>query len=414
MTEHFDVLVIGAGLSGICAAYYLQTKASSRRFAVLEARDNIGGTWDLFRYPGIRSDSDMYTLGYSFHPWKSPKSIADGDTILEYLQDTVETYGLGKHLRFGQRVTRASWSDEDAQWRVEIAQADGTTREMTCAFLWGCTGYYDYDEGHTPDFPGIEDFDGDIVHPQHWTQEVEYEDRRVVVIGSGATAVTLVPELAKRASHVTMLQRSPTYIFSTPAQDHIADRLRAWLPESTAHEAVRWKNILVSMGLYQHARRFPGHARAFYTNHVRDALEGQVPVEPHFTPNYEPWDQRLCLVPDGDLFRSLRTGEASIVTDRIERIVGRGLELESGDLLEADLIVTATGLKIQVAGGAQIVVNGEPVRTKETMMYKGAMLSDVPKHGVVGRVHQRVVDAQMRTHQRVRHAAAAADGAARI
>lgn len=375
--QHVDVLVIGAGISGICAAYYLQTRCPGRSFKVLEARDTIGGTWDLFRYPGIRSDSDMYTLGYSFHPWSDAKAIADGPAIMSYLRETVEAYGLERWIEFGVRVEHASWSSSEGRWTVTARRA-GEVVTLTCNFLWGCTGYYRYDEGYTPDFPGAARFQGEIVHPQKWTEAVEYEGKRVVVIGSGATAVTLVPELAKKAAHVVMLQRSPTYIISRPEDDPIANWLKEVLPKRSAHALARWKNVFVSMFLYEFSRRFPKQARAFYMNQAREALGEGFDVDTHFNPSYDPWDQRLCLVPEDDLFNALKSGRASVVTDHIETFTERGIALRSGEELEADLIVTATGLQLQVMGGATATVDGEPVDPSESLMYKGAMLSDVP------------------------------------
>ncbi|MEO1269124.1 MAG: NAD(P)/FAD-dependent oxidoreductase, partial [Myxococcota bacterium] len=372
-------LVVGAGISGICAAYYLQTHCPNKSFTVLEARDRLGGTWDLFQYPGIRSDSDMFTLGFSFHPWSSAKAIADGPAIMDYLYETVEAHNLGPSLQYGHRVEHVHWSSADQRWTVEARRtATGEPVTFTCAFLWGCTGYYRYEEGYTPDFPGVDRFKGQVVHPQQWTDDVVYADKRVVVIGSGATAVTLVPALAPEALHVTMLQRSPSYILSRPMEDVVARWLSDRLPETLAYTAARWKNVLVSMLLYQYSRRFPERARRFYMNHVRQELGEGFDVETHFNPKYNPWDQRLCLVPNSDLFEAFKSGRASVVTDHIETFTEEGLVLRSGRVLEADLIVTATGLQIQVMGGATMDIDGSPVAASETMMYKGAMLSDVP------------------------------------
>jgi cation diffusion facilitator CzcD-associated flavoprotein CzcO len=377
--EHFDVLVIGAGISGIGAGYHLQTTSPGRTYAILEGRDTLGGTWDLFRYPGIRSDSDMYTLGYSFRPWTSPKAIADGPSILKYLRETAEAYGIDRQIRFGHRVTRASWSSRDARWTV-IAQRGAAREEVrfTCNFLFVCAGYYDYDAGYTPQFEGAERFRGRIVHPQKWTSEIEYEGKRVVVIGSGATAVTLVPELAKTAAHVTMLQRSPTYIVSRPAEDAIANWLRGHLPEKIAYGLSRWKNVLLGMTFYGMSRRAPAFMRKLITDEIRRQLGPSYDVDKHFTPRYNPWDQRMCLVPDGDLFQALRSGRASIVTDQIDTFTERGIRLRSGEELAADLIVTATGLVLKVLGGVDLTVDETRVDLATTMSYKGMMYTDVP------------------------------------
>jgi monooxygenase len=375
---HLDVLIVGAGLSGIGAAYHLKTRCPGKTFALLEGRERLGGTWDLFRYPGIRSDSDMHTLGYSFRPWRQPKAIADGPSILQYIRETAEAYGIDREIRYGHRVESARWSSRDARWTVEARDPSGGIVRLTCSFLYACTGYYDYDAGYTPDFPGRERFRGRIVHPQKWTPDVEYEGKRVVVIGSGATAVTLVPELSRRAAHVTMLQRSPTYIVSLPARDKIAGWLRKRLPAESAYAAARWKNVLIGMAFYQFCRRYPQRAKGYLVAQVRRALGGQVDVAKHFTPSYDPWDQRLCLVPDGDLFDTLREGRASVVTDHIDTFTEKGIRLRSGEELEADLVVTATGLRLKYLGGIHVEVDGKQVEPKQTMTYKGLMLSDVP------------------------------------
>ena len=317
--EHLDVIIVGAGLSGVGAAYHLQTKCPNKSYAILEARERLGGTWDLFRYPGIRSDSDMYTLGYSFRPWTNPKAIADGAAILDYVRETAEVYGIDEKMRFGQRVEGARWSSASSRWTLTIRDvATDTVREISCSFLFMCTGYYDYDAGYTPDFAGRERFAGRIVHPQHWPADLDYDGKRVVVIGSGATAVTLVPELAKKAAHVTMLQRSPTYILSAPERDPIADALRDKLPSEAAYAITRWKNVLLGMAFYNFCRRFPARAKRMLVGQVEKALKGTVDVAEHFTPRYDPWDQRVCLVPDGDLFKTVRSGKASVVTDTID------------------------------------------------------------------------------------------------
>ncbi|HEY8038560.1 MAG TPA: NAD(P)/FAD-dependent oxidoreductase, partial [Polyangiaceae bacterium] len=355
---HLDVLIVGAGISGISAAYHIQTRCPTRSYAILEGRPRMGGTWDLFRYPGIRSDSDMYTLGYSFRPWTQPKAIADGPAILTYLCETAEAYGIDRKIRYGHRVERARWSSKDARWTVEARDATtGQLVELTCSFLFVCAGYYDYDEGYTPELAGREKFRGRIVHPQQWTPDVEYEGKRVVVIGSGATAVTLVPELSRRAAHVTMLQRSPTYVVSLPARDRIADWMRARLPSESAYAVTRWKNVLFGMAFYAWSRRFPEQAKRFLVGQVKKAVKGKVDVATHFTPSYNPWDQRLCLVPDGDLFDTLREGRASVVTDHIDTFTETGIRLRSGQELEADLVVTATCLKLKFLGGMHIEVD---------------------------------------------------------
>ncbi len=377
--SHVDVLIVGAGLSGIGAAYHLQTRCPEKTYAILEARETSGGTWDLFRYPGVRSDSDMYTLGYSFRPWTNPKAIADGPAILEYVRDTARDNGIDRKIRYGHKVERASWSSADSTWTVESRDSkSGEVVRTTCNFLFMCAGYYDYDGGYSPEFPGQDAFRGRVVHPQKWSPDVEYDGKRVVVIGSGATAVTLVPELAKRAAHVTMLQRSPTYILSAPEKDPIADWLRERLPAEPAYAITRWKNVLLSMAIYNYCRRFPAKAKQLLVRQVKRQLTDDVDVSTHFTPSYNPWDQRLCLVPDGDLFESLREGRASVVTDHIEAFTENGLRLRSGRELEADLVVMATGLKLKFLGGMTVDVDGKRVDPPKTMIYKGMMFSDVP------------------------------------
>jgi len=378
-STHLDVLIVGAGLSGIGAAYHLQTRCPGKSYAILEARDTIGGTWDLFRYPGIRSDSDMYTLGYSFRPWTEAKSIADGPAILAYIRETARVFGIDRKIRYRQRVEAASWSSEQARWTVEVRDtASGELLRYTCSFLFVCAGYYDYEGGYTPEFKGLERFGGRVVHPQKWSEDVEYEGKRVVVIGSGATAVTLVPELARRAAHVTMLQRSPTYIVSMPARDRVAELMRDRVPAEQAYAITRWKNVLFSIASYAYCRRFPEQAKKFFVGEVRKQVGDRVDVKAHFTPSYNPWDQRLCLVPDADLFAALKEGRASMVTDHIETFTEKGLLLRSGRELEADLVVTATGLKLKFLGGVVPTVDGQPVDPKKTLVYKGLMLSDVP------------------------------------
>lgn len=376
-TEHFDVLVVGAGISGVCAAYHLQNECPRRSYAILEGRTAIGGTWDLFRYPGIRSDSDMYTLGYSFRPWQGPKAIADGSSILEYLQGVVHDYGIDSKIRFGHRVQRAVWSSSDAMWTVDV-EHDGTPRQITCNFLFMCSGYYRYEAGYTPEFPGVEGFRGRVVHPQMWTDDVDYAGKRVVVIGSGATAVTLLPALAQRAAHVTMLQRSPTYVVSLPSEDSVANALRRYLPAKLAYALVRWKNVFVGLWFYRFCRRNPQHARKLIGKWLRRELGPSYAVENHFNPRYNPWEQRICAVPDGDMFAAIREGKASVVTDQIQTFTEKGIQLVSGKEIEADLIVTATGLSLQMLGGVEIQVDGKTADIGKTFNYKGMMFSGIP------------------------------------
>jgi cation diffusion facilitator CzcD-associated flavoprotein CzcO len=377
--EHVDVLIVGAGLSGIGAAHHLQTNCPNKTFALLEARDRSGGTWDLFRYPGIRSDSDMYTLGYSFRPWRSDKSIADGPDILDYVRETAREGGIDRKIRFGHRVTSAEFSTADARWTVAAERADtGESVRVTCSFLLMCSGYYRYDEGYTPQFEGTERFAGDIVHPQHWPEDLDYSGKHVVVIGSGATAVTLVPAMAQTAAHVTMLQRSPTYIIALPGEDPIARAVRRVLPPRAAYALLRWKNVLLTMLSFQVSRRRPATMRAFIRKGVARQLPPDYDVDTHFNPSYNPWDQRLCIVPNGDLFRAIGDGSASVATDRIATFTERGLKLTSGAELEADVIVTATGLNLLALGGAQLTVDGREIELPQTMGYKGMMLSGVP------------------------------------
>jgi len=377
--EHFDVLIVGAGLSGIGAGCRVQTRCAGKSYAILEARDDIGGTWDLFRYPGIRSDSDMFTLGYPFRPWKDAKAIADGPAILKYVKDTAREFGVDSHIRFRQRVVGARWTSEDARWLVEVESgAEGARVQYTCNFLYGCTGYYRYDAGYAPSFPGAANFGGRFIHPQHWPEDLDYAGKRVVVIGSGATAVTLVPAMAETAAHVTMLQRSPSYILSVPAVDHIAERLRRFLPEGLAHRILRWKNILVSTVLYQLSRRRPEFMKGLFRKIAVGNLPAGYDVDTHFKPKYEPWDQRLCLVPDSDLFKAIRGGRASVATGEIETFTECGIRLRSGEEIEADIIVSATGLRMLALGGVKLTVDGAAVEPGRTFIYKGAMLGNIP------------------------------------
>jgi monooxygenase len=380
-SEHFDVLIVGAGLSGIGAGYHLQHKCPTRSYAILEGRQRIGGTWDLFRYPGIRSDSDMFTLGYSFKPWTEAKAIADGPQILNYVRETAAENGIDRKIRFNHRVKRASWSSEDACWTVEAERSTGEDTEtvrFTCNFLFMCSGYYKYEEGYTPEFSGIDNFAGRIVHPQQWTDDIDCGGKRVVVIGSGATAVTLVPELAKTADHVTMLQRSPTYVVSRPAQDALANKLRRQLPARLAYHLIRWRNVLWGMYFFHLCRRDPARAKQLILGGVKVALGPDYDIGTHFTPRYNPWDQRLCLVPDGDLFKAIKEKRASVVTSEIDTFTAKGIKLKDGSEVEADIIVTATGLNLQVLGGMEVSVDGRAVDFARTLSYKGMMYSDVP------------------------------------
>ncbi len=380
--EHFDVLIIGAGLSGVGAAYHLQKNCPDRRFAILEGRSSIGGTWDLFRYPGVRSDSDMYTLGYSFKPWEEPKAIADGPSILKYVQDTARDHGIERHIRFGHAVKAASWSSADAKWTVQVERGHAKEAkervQITCNFLFMCSGYYSYENGFTPDFPGINGFAGTVVHPQKWTDDIAYAGKRVVVIGSGATAVTLVPELAKQAAHVTMLQRSPTYVVARPSEDAMANWLRRYLPSKLAYAITRWKRVLLGMYIYGLCKTNPAKVKRLLLDGVRMALGPQYDVNKHFTPRYNPWEQRLCLVPDGDLFEAISSQKASVVTDEVASFTAGGITLKSGEHLAADLVITATGLNLQVLGGLQLTVDGKGIDMAKTLNYKGLMYSGIP------------------------------------
>src|SRR5919107_701684 len=367
--EHVDVLIVGAGLSGVGAGCHLTRRCPGKSFVILEGRERMGGTWDLFRYPGVRSDSDMYTLGYSFRPWRDAKAIADGPDILNYIRDTAAEFGVDKKIRYGHRVRRASWSSEDASWTVEAEAGDEKRLvQFTCKFLYTCTGYYDYENGYTPEWPGVESFRGRVVHPQKWPEGLDYAGKRVVVIGSGATAVTLVPAMAERAAHVTMLQRSPTYVVARPAEDRVANRLRRHLPARAAYALTRWKNVLLGMFFYKLARKWPAVMKRLISKGVRRQLGEEYDLK-HFTPQYNPWDQRLCLVPDSDLFRAIREGRASVVTDRVESFTETGLRLKSGGQLDADIVVTATGLVLKIISGLRLVVDGAPVDLSKTMAY---------------------------------------------
>ncbi|REK10622.1 MAG: NAD(P)/FAD-dependent oxidoreductase [Acidobacteria bacterium] len=385
--ERFDVLIVGAGISGLGAAHHLQRRCPERSFVILEGRERLGGTWDLFRYPGIRSDSDMYTLGYRFKPWTAAKAIADGPSILDYLDETARENDLERRIRFRHHVESASWSSRDATWTVHATRTDeqGASSLVTlrCNFLFLCSGYYDYSQGHAPRFTGEDEFSGQMVHPQFWPEDLDYTGQRVVVIGSGATAVTLVPAMAEDAAHVTMLQRTPTYVVSRPGEDRVANVLRRFLPTKLAYALNRWKNVLLGMYFYRLCRRRPEKARQMILDEVRKELGEDFDVEKHFRPPYDPWDQRMCLVPDGDLFQALRSGKASVVTDRIERFTESGIRLESGDELPADVVVTATGLRLQLMSGIELSVDGEPCDLSQAMTYKGMMFSELPNLALV-------------------------------
>jgi monooxygenase len=377
--EHVDVVIVGAGLSGIGSAYHLQKDCPGKTFTLLEGRDALGGTWDQFRYPGIRSDSDMHTLGYRFKPWRQAKAIADGPSILSYVTEVANENGIADRIRFKHRVKSASWSSADARWTVEAERADeGDRVQFTCNMLLMCGGYYSYEKGHLPEFKGIDDFRGNLVQPQFWPEDLDYAGKRVVVIGSGATAMTLVPAMAEKAALVTMVQRSPTYVVSWPEQDALANKLRKYLPEKLAYAITRWKNVRNDLKFYQRTRTEPDKVKEELIGLVRAQLGPDFDVETHFTPRYNPWDQRLCLVPNGDLFDAINAGKAAVVTDHIDGFTEHGLKLASGVELPADIIVTATGLELVVLSGVELSVDGRPVNVPDTYSYKGMMYSGVP------------------------------------
>ena len=380
--EYFDVLIMGAGLSGIDAAHHLQKLCPRKSYVILEQRERIGGTWDLFRYLGIRSDSDMFTMGYSFRPWTNPKAISPGDDIREYITATARDEGIDRHIRFRHTIKRASWYSNDARWHVEAVRVMPDGRQepvtLTCNFLFSCAGYYRYSSGYAPEFPNSERFQGRIIHPQLWPENLDYAGKRVVVIGSGATAVTLIPSMAKTAGHVTMLQRSPTYYFCAPEKDAVANFLRRVMPVKWAYRLSRWKNVAFMTLLYQLARRRPEFVKGRLIKKVTELLGPSADVAAHFTPRYNPWEQRLCLVPDADLFSAINSKRASVVTGQIDTFTEKGIRLKSGKELEADIIITATGLVMQAFGGAELVVDGQPVEAGKALAYKGVMLSGVP------------------------------------
>jgi len=382
-STHLDVVIVGAGLSGIGAGHYLQTECPWADYAIFEARDTIGGTWDLFRYPGIRSDSDMHTLGYSFRPWDGEKSIADGDSILQYIKDTAKESRVDAHIRFNHRITTAEWSTPDSLWHITAERTDtGETISVTAGFLFSCSGYYRYDHGYVPDFDGMDDFGGTIVHPQSWPERLDFAGKKIVVIGSGATAVTLVPALARSAAHVTMLQRSPTYIASLPEKSPVVTLLRKLLPPKQAGTAAKWFHAIVTQAFYQVSRKYPKLVRRMLAKGLERQLPSGYDIATHFTPRYDPWDQRFCAVPNGDLFKTISAGTASLVTDEIERFTEKGLRLTSGRELDADVIVTATGLELLFLGGITLAVDGDVVDPGTRLTYKGMMIEGVPNLAV--------------------------------
>jgi len=377
--RHVDVLVVGAGLSGVCAGHYLQTTCPWATYEILEARDCSGGTWDLFRYPGVRSDSDIFTLGYPFRPWTGEKSIVDGPSILRYIRETAAEEGIDARIRYNHRVLRAEWSTPDAHWRVTVERGDtGERFELTCGFLFSCSGYYRYDRGYLPEFAGRDQFRGDVVHPQAWPEDLDYKGKRVVVIGSGATAVTLVPAMADTAEHVVMLQRSPTYITSMPERNPLVGLLRRLLPARWSAPAIRWMNALMTQAFFQLSRRRPETMKRMLRRGVERLLPPGYDIDTHFTPRYNPWDQRLCLVPNGDLFKAIRDNKASVVTDHIRSFTPDGIMLESGQEIPADVIVTATGIELLFMGGIELIVDGDKVDPATRLTYKGMMLEGVP------------------------------------
>jgi monooxygenase len=377
-TPHFDVLIIGAGLSGIGTACQVANEHPDKSIAILERRERLGGTWDLFKYPGIRSDSDMFTFGYEFRPWHDLKVLADGASIRQYIEDTAIEYGIDKKVHYGLKIVNADWSSAQSRWTVTaVVEETGATRTYTCGFLISCTGYYNYDGGYQPSFPGVDRFAGTCIHPQHWPEDLDYSGKKVVVIGSGATAVTLVPTMARDAGHVTMLQRSPSYVFSVPALDKISKVLGRILPAKKVYEFARWRNIIIQRGLYLSCRRWPATMRRFLLAQVRRQVGRDFDMS-HFTPSYMPWDERLCAVPDGDLFKALRSGDASVVTDHIETFTEKGIQLKSGEELEADIIVTATGLSIQMLGGMKLTVDGEAKELHDQLTYKSVLVESIP------------------------------------
>ncbi|MEX2470333.1 MAG: NAD(P)/FAD-dependent oxidoreductase [Pseudohongiellaceae bacterium] len=377
-TPDYDVLIVGAGISGISAACHLRMNCPDRRFRIVEARDSFGGTWDLFRYPGIRSDSDMHTFGFSFRPWTSPVALADGPSILAYLEDTIKEYDLAPDIDFGRRVVAASWSDDDRYWTVTLDSGDGDRQQLSCRVLFMCSGYYRYDAGYTPELPGLQDFRGTLVHPQHWPEGLDYRGKRIAVIGSGATAVTLVPALAGQAAKVAMIQRSPTWVVSLPREDRLAKLTNRLLPQRWAYRITRWRNIRLQNFIYKRSRNKPAKVRRLLLRLARKHLGEDFDVQTHFTPDYDPWTQRMCLIPDADLFLALRSGKAAVVTGEIDHIGADAVHMRSGEAIQADILVTATGLQLQLLGGAEFTLNGEPIDFSERIAYQGMMYSGVP------------------------------------
>lgn len=375
--QTFDVVIIGAGVSGIGAAYHLKDKCPNQSFTIIEGRAAIGGTWDLFKYPGIRSDSDMYTFGFPFSPWKDPQAIADGPAIVKYINETADKFKIREHIQFNKRVNSSVWNLAEKKWTLELS----TGEIIECNFLFACCGYYNYDNGYEPDFPNSESFKGIKIHPQKWDESLDYADKNIVIIGSGATAVTLVPELAKRARHVTMLQRSPTYIANMPREDMIANLFKKTLPAKFAHNLSRWKNILFGIFFYWLSRKYPNGVKNFLKRHIKKTL-GEKYEDKHFDPTYNPWDQRVCLVPDNDMFEAIKSGKAEIITDTIKCFQTDGIDLNSGKRLPADIIVTATGLKIQLFGGMKISVDDKQIDTGKIHAYKGVMFSEIPNFAI--------------------------------
>lgn len=378
-TKHYDLLVVGAGLSGIGAGYFMKKQNPDKTFAILEGREAMGGTWDLFQYPGIRSDSDMHTLGFAFSPWKNPKAIADGPSILTYINETAKTHDIEQHIKYRHFVKSAAWSTEDAQWTVEVQlRPSEEIVTFTCNFLYMCSGYYKYDEGYTPEFKGRENFKGDVIHPQLWPEDLDYTGKRVVVIGSGATAVTIVPAMAEKVSHITMLQRSPTYIIGFPEKDVISNTLGKILPQKLNYDITRWKNVCLAIAIFQLSKRRPQTVKKLIKKYITYELGSDYDIDKHLTPDYNPWDERMCLAPDADFFKALKGGKADIVTDHIDTFTEKGIRLKSGVELEADIIVTATGLNMVPLGEVKFTIDGTPLNIAEKMVYKGLMLQDVP------------------------------------
>lgn len=383
MEKHIDILIVGAGISGIGLAAHLSKNCPQRQFDIIERRESFGGTWDLFKYPGIRSDSDMSTFGFNFKPWQKANVLADGASIKGYLSEVVDEYQLKNKIHFKHRVLSANYDSSISKWVVQIEDANQKQHTWIANFVLGCTGYYNYDQGFQPDFPNQTAFKGQFIHPQHWPENFDYTGKKVVIIGSGATAITLVPAMAKGgAAHVTMLQRSPTYIASVPSIDFVYDKMRKVLPEDLAYKLIRARNIGMQRGIYALAQKQPKLLRKFLLKSIEMQLKGKVDMK-HFTPSYNPWDQRLCVVPDGDLFKILRSGKASVETDQIEKFTETGIQLKSGQHLDADIIVSATGLQIQILGGIKASIDGKPIDTSKHMLYKGIMVSDVPNMAMI-------------------------------